>query len=329
MIDNDRSQPNGGLFELLAAAAYSRAGGRVSFRDDKPGGPRSHDLDVFLNGKFWAVECKRMETSAYGDAERNFMREIWAPSSAYLAHIRRSVIASVDFKVELKDVPSSYMTIKTKDFLASEQYSLLWNDEISGGSIGEMDLSPLQQLLKTDSVLVSGSKMLALLLGRYIRGANMIWVLSAKSETGPRYIDECDLAIALNWQCVADGSIAAKARAITTHLSKAVTQLPAGVASIVHIGFEAVDGDVVEAARHTRIVQTMRSFDPGVAKLEYVYCHYFAPESPPEELFAFDETTQWLPLKPSGPPPLEIGNLISPDNVLWRPGWHWKPPASG
>ena len=125
LIDNDRRQPNGGLFELLVAAAYSRAGGRVSFREEKPGGPRSHDLDVFLRGKVWAVECKRMETSAYGDAERNLMREIWAPSSAYLTHIRRSVIASVDFKVELKDVPSSYMTSKTKEFLASRQCSLL------------------------------------------------------------------------------------------------------------------------------------------------------------------------------------------------------------
>ncbi len=144
--------------------------------------------------------------------------------------------------------------------------------------MGDLDLSPLQELLRTDSVLVSGSKMQALLLGRYIRGANMIWALNANSETGTRYIDECDFAVTLSWQCLAEGSIVAKARGITTHLSGAVTQLPTGAASVVHIGFEAVDGDVVEAARHARIIQTVRTFDPGVAKLEYVYCHYFAPE---------------------------------------------------
>lgn len=326
LIQNDRSQPNGGLFELLVAAAYSRAGGQVSFREERPGGPRSHDLDVFLRGKAWAVECKRMETSAYGEAERNLMRDIWAPSSAYLTHIRRSVIASVDFIVELKEVSPSYLTSKTKNFLELRQCSLLWSDEVSRGYMGDLDLGPLQELLKTDDVLVSGSKMQALLLGRYIRGANMIWALNANSKTGPRYISDCDFAVALNWQCLAEASIAAKARSITTHLSRAVTQLPAGAASVVHIGFEAVDGDVVEVARHARIIQTVQTFDPGIANIEYVYCHYFAPESPPEELFAFDETSQWLPLKPSGPPPLRMGSLVSPDSVPWRPGWHWEPP---
>jgi hypothetical protein len=89
-----------------------------------------------------------------------------------------------------------------------------------------MDLNPLQQLLKTDSVLVSGSKTQALLLGRYVRRANMIWGLSTRSDTGPRYIDVCGFAVALNWQCVAEDSVVVKARAITDHLSKAVTQLP-------------------------------------------------------------------------------------------------------
>ena len=65
-----KSQPNGGLFEILVAAAYARAGGKVSFRTELPGVAKTYDLDVELNGKKWAVECKRIETGDYADNER-------------------------------------------------------------------------------------------------------------------------------------------------------------------------------------------------------------------------------------------------------------------
>lgn len=32
-------------------------------------------------------------------------------------------------------------------------------------------------------------------------------------------------------------------------------------------------------------------------QLEYVYCHYFVPESPPNERWAFDETAQWCAVR--------------------------------
>ena len=63
----DKSQPNGTLFELLVAAAYSRAGGEVTFRLGRPGIERTFDLDVTLNGNKWAIECKRIETGEYAD----------------------------------------------------------------------------------------------------------------------------------------------------------------------------------------------------------------------------------------------------------------------
>lgn len=66
LIGSEKRQPNGGLFELLVAAAYRHAGGEVAFRKELPGRARTHDMDVHVDGRAWAVECKRMETSCRG-----------------------------------------------------------------------------------------------------------------------------------------------------------------------------------------------------------------------------------------------------------------------
>lgn len=292
LVHKNKGQPNGSLLELLVAASYARSGGRVTFRQEKPGEAKSHDMDVTIRGKAWAVECKRMETSEYGDQERMRMRDLWKKACHLLVEIRRNVITNVEFRVEISEVDPDYLTARTVQFLRSGQHTFIWHDDTASGSIGDMDLEPLQTLLKTDSVLTTGSKMQALLLGRYVPRSRMIWALEARSDGSPRYIDECKLAVALHWQCTADASISAKARPITHHLAKAVTQLPKGVPAIIHVAFESVDGDDVEAVRHAKILDTVRGFDAGDADVEYVYCHYLAPESPPDELFAYDETVQ-------------------------------------
>ncbi len=50
IVGPERSQPNGGLFELLVAAAYRRAGATVAFRPERPGTAKTYDMDVCLSG---------------------------------------------------------------------------------------------------------------------------------------------------------------------------------------------------------------------------------------------------------------------------------------
>ena len=75
LLGAERAQPNGGIFELLVAAAYRRAGADVAFIPERPSA-RTHDLDVTLGGRTWAIECKRMETGDYGERERQLIREL-------------------------------------------------------------------------------------------------------------------------------------------------------------------------------------------------------------------------------------------------------------
>lgn len=75
------------------------------FVPEQRGGTRTHDMDVALDGRFYAVECKRMEVSDFGETERARARELWRPSSAHLASILRSTFARVEFLMPIADVP--------------------------------------------------------------------------------------------------------------------------------------------------------------------------------------------------------------------------------
>jgi hypothetical protein len=324
LVAAEKRQPNGGLFELLVASAYRRAGAEVEFLEERPGQGKTHDMNIRLKGRSWAVECKRMETGEYGERERARMRELWGPSEAWLSHHKRSVFCDAHFEVEIHAVPAVYLTNKVKQWLASFPPSLLWNDEIGRGVVGDLDLQPLRTVLDTDYVLGTSTRTLELLAGRYVRTANYISLLGAKLTVNPRYIEDCDLAILLRWESASPASIDRKARDILSKLSEATDQLPDGTPGIVHIGFEAVEGDHVEKARYKKILETARRFDPGAKKLEYVYCHYLVPESPPDHVWAYNETTQWCTIRPRGPRPVEDLFLVLPPAAERRPGAYWQ-----
>lgn len=329
IVGPERSQPNGGVFELLAAAAYGRRGAGVSFRTEEPGRAKSWDIDVELEGRRYAVECKRMEVSEYGERERAQMRELWRPACELVVKAEVSAFCNVDFCVPVFDVTAGYLAEKAREWLASGLPSLLWKDGISEGVIGEMDLTPLKEVLRNDDVLAAGTRLHQLLTGRYIRHANYVQLLRYKFGISPRYIGECDRAILLRWQSSAAASISAKARDVVRKLAEATRQLPPDTDSIVHIGFEAVEGDAVERARFEKVLASTAAFDPEGKPLRYVYCHYFVPESPPDKAWAFDETVQWRRISGNLPRPLERPFLVLPDTDGMREGPHWESCISG
>ena len=91
--------------------------------------------------------------------------------------------------------------------------------------------------------------------------------------------------------CDASDTLRAKVQHFRRELAKAVEQLPTGVPSAVHLGFEAYDGEGVEAIRYKRLKEEMMTgFNPGTKELEVVYCHLFEFESTPTENWAVNET---------------------------------------
>jgi hypothetical protein len=320
----ESAQPNGGLFELLIAAAYARAGWRVAFKSVQPGISRTYDLDIEKDGKCYAVECKRMEDSEYVEQERLCMRRLWKVPCLLLANKEeRSAYLDVRIKIEVKDVPAEYLLNKVLGFIESGMPSLLWDDAIASGVVGDLDLSAIQESLKTGYLLYPGPVFNKLLTGSYRRYDSMIAALRIKHAICPHFVDQLDLAIAARWSCVSEVAIDKKARDIQGKLVEANAQLPIDIPGIIHIGFEALSGDDIEQRRYEKIMGRARSFDPRSSRLEFIYCHYFAPEATPEETWAIDETVQWIGIRKSDQP-LKNGTVILPeDEGLRRKGVHW------
>lgn len=324
MVNNERAQPNGTLFELLVAACYRRAGAQVAFVEEQAGLAKTHDLDVTLAGVTWAVECKRMEVGEYGERERQRVGALWQGSGELLVSLERNALCFVAFRTEIEKAPADYLAAKVQRWLASGKAEFLWADDVGEGRIGTLDLGPLQRVLQTDYVLGSSRRILQLLTGRYARNANYRTMLRTKPGENPRYVDACDLAVVLEWESRSPEATDGKARDIRKLLSKANEQLPDGRPSVVHIGLEAVEGDRVELMRYDKILATARGFDPEGKQLEHIYCHYFVPESPPDECWAFDETTQWCAIRKRHPKPLGDVSLVLPAAAVNRTGPHWQ-----
>jgi hypothetical protein len=127
----------------------------------------------------------------------------------------------------------------------------------------------------------------------------------------------------MHWESVSEAAISGRARDIRKRLSEATQQLPVDRRSIVHIGFEAVDGDAVERRHYAKVHDIVRSFDPRGKRLEYVFCHYFVPKSPPAQCWAYNGMAQWYPIHPAGPAPVKKIFLVMPEAVEFRAGQHW------
>ena len=322
LLGAGRGQPNGPLFEMLVAIAYRRDGARVSFKPEKRGVAKTHDLDVEVHGRSWAVECKRLESGDYAESERARMRELWSPASRMIVPTGRSVYLKVDFKLEMQDVPLNYLVDIVTKYLRMSERSFLWDDSFGQGVIGELDLEPLQEALKQGYIMYPGPVYSKLLTGSYQRYDSMNVVHKVKFAENPHYIDEIGQAIVARWSSHSSQAIEKKARDIKRKLFAANKQLPDDKPGVIHIGIEALGADEIEARRYEKIMETINDFDPMGKPLSYVYWHYFAPEASPEETWAIDETFQWRGIG-SLTRPLKVTSLILPSDSVGRVGMHW------
>jgi len=324
MLGPERRQPNGGLFELLVAAAYRREGAEVRFVPEQPGVKKMHDMDIRIRGQEWAVECKRMELGEYTEKERSRARELWLPTAHEVQRRGLDVLAKVRFASELDDISPEYLARHTAQwmsggFLAPHR----WEDRNGSGCIERLDMSRLKALLKTDDIALHSARMMELLTGEYKRNAKIIHILLAKMAENPLYVAECDQAIVLDWESHSPAAIDGKARDVLKRLADGVRQLPDDRPGVIHIGFEAVDGDDVERLRYDKVVRTITNFDPQGKGLEHVYVHWFAPESSPNRSEAFDETCHWAGRRPEHLRPLRDDMLVLAPDGPTREAVHW------
>jgi hypothetical protein len=93
---------------------------------------------------------------------------------------------------------------------------------------------------------------------------------------------------------------------------------------VVHVGYEAQDGNSVDDFRHQLNRIEMKTFDPGGSRLRWVYGNYLSPEhtNDPNESAALSETTATYRIgRHQTSDPLR-GHLLFSDEP-GTPGYHW------
>ena len=325
MVTKEKAQPNGCIFELLVAAAYLREGGAVVFLDEKPGVAKTHDMDVQLRGVSYAVECKRLEGSEYQEKERGIARNLWMPVARHVEELKMSVRCDIEYIAELSAVPHNYLANKAQQWISQgARHSLSWSDDYSIGNLSHLDLMPLQRELEDSEIALNGTRMHELLLGKYKRNASVLTNLFMHRADNPLYIKACERGAVCNWSSVNQAATESKARDVLKRVSEGCAQLTDGRRGVVHIGLEAVEGNDVERARYDRLRRSLKGFDTKGKLLEYVYIHWFAPESPPAEAYSFDESRHCEVIRPMGSYPIQEFLVLpagAPNDT--RAGGHW------
>jgi hypothetical protein len=325
IVGPERRQPNGGIFEILVGAAYRETGARVAFVPETPGLGKKHDLDVEREGQVWAVECKRLEHPEYEERERAEARRLWRLPASLLVQSKTSALLDVSFTVELSQVRDAYLAHHIERFLRDGRFSFKWRDQVSHGTIRPLDLKAYQDALKETAILTIGSRTYSLLTGEYVRNASYLAVLNHQPADNPRFTDKCDFAALLRWQSVSEEAVDKRARDVRKRLSDALAQIPSGTPAAIHIGFETVEGQIVEDRRYDKVRSTIAAFDYGGKDVRAVFVHYFIPESHPDGNWFFDETVVWWASSPDAALLNDYATLVIPPEVAAnRPGVHWK-----
>ncbi len=81
-------------------------------------------------------------------------------------------------------------------------------------------------------------------------------------------------------------------------VARASEQLSGHRKGVIHVGYEAVGGNSVDARRHLLNLREMQTFEPGESGLRMVYGNYFTPElvTARNESAAVSETTALYPV---------------------------------
>jgi hypothetical protein len=137
------------------------------------------------------------------------------------------------------------------------------------------------------------------------------------------YWAEIHYACAAFWVCDASAEVEKRARDIRGHLAKAVRQLQGSTRSSIHVGIETHDAVVVEDERLNRILRTVSNLDGAGTKLDWIFCHLMSPESPPDNMWEFGETTVQRQQR-AGEPPLSAPLLVVPGGNGTGDGVHWR-----
>ena len=301
MFYDNNNNTDSALFEILVALCYVENGWQAEFIPETHN--KTPDIKVTKGDITLYVECKRLQkVTDYSDNERQAWLRRWSLLSKEMLRHRTSAFVDVTFKKEIDSTPED---LPAKAFKGLARYGVLAegvsveNDDIVLRA-KHIKMNRIHNHLNKWKVRFGSAQMNFLIDDEWTPEASYTHLISCKKEqsTEPHsgmfgwFITNVSHVFAAKWKCVADASIEKKAKDVTKHLSKAVKQAPADARTVIHIGYETLNGPIVEVARDQKIVSTLNSFDFGDKDIACVFCHSFQSRTFPDGEYDFAETTR-------------------------------------
>lgn len=329
LLEDPGGDPDGTLFELLVAAAYVRNGWtRVELLKESKSS-KTPDLRVSSGAQDVFVECKRFRASStYSLAERDAFWRMWSAIGRAVVEQELSLAIEITFHEELEGLDDDVLwaTIGPQLEPGSRSAQTVETDVLTA-IVRPARLAEVQRALDDSMLRWPSSQVFELLMGNFEPFHS--YALTGRvlpSSEYPFFVESVSAATCVRWACDNPGAIRRKARHIRRMLAEATKQLPPGVPGVVHIGLEALDGDLVERHRFSRIKEELARFDPGDRRLEWVFGHVFAPYVPPHTNWELAETGFWASAW-NGRMPLPLQRsqtLVLPDEHTKEGGVHWS-----
>ena len=326
LMTTGRRQPDDGLFELLIAGTYKRHAWKdVAFVEERPGVARTQDLFVSAPRRRWAVECKRVNRSGYEADEFHRGKHLASPIHELCKNRNSSLLVEVAYRVELSEIGDMYLQDRVEALLR-ERSKDQWDDAISYGRVREIDWRLARTVLQHDDIFFGSSRMIELLAGSFDHHSDYSvaadWVPARKH---PLHATRIRQASVVRWLSTSPDAAWRKARHFRQMVARAATQLPGDCPGVVHVGYEAQDGNSVDWLRHRLNRAEMRTFDPGQSRLRWVYGNYLSPEhtNARNESAAISETTAAYKIGHHGTAEPLPSHLLFGDDP-GTPGDHWR-----
>lgn len=330
LLSPRNEHPDGGIYELVAAARYAPVASSVGFISE--GSSPTSDLRATINNSNEIqIECKRLRPSMYELRETAKVQEMFHELSSVIHAERLSVHINVNFLQSLPSVDRTYLAEKVQN--AANSTLVLpdgypWKDEVAEGVVRDADLDAVRADIQ-DTYLLFGPKLARLLSRRIVREGSYLMAIQARpNSSDPRYIDTIDYGSVVTWQCEAEESIEARARHVKSKLAEIDRQLENASYGIAHIGMDAERDPQTADLRRAKNLDAVRYFKPNSAMRE-VHLHYYLPRVAETAAWMIDETVDSNSI--SGAGLLEDARILTgeePDIDTHVPAWHLPPPPT-
>lgn len=325
-VSGDATQPEGTLYELLVAGAWSDRGYAVRFVPEQRGVTRTPDLEVARGRSRWAVEAKRMMPSAYQKREMEAGQAIAARLHDLSEAVGHSVVVDVIYHRQLTDYPKEFLADQVQEFLPVHALRVIEREDAA------ILMRPVawpicRRVLASDCVFIGSTRMMELVSGGHNHDlSHSLRARCRREPDRPSYADHIYHASLVNWVCVSPVALNARARHFKKKLIDAEGQLPDDRPGVIHVGMESSGRPESDLRRHFHNSWEAADLVRGKSRLRWVYGNYFKTEATtrPNESLAMEETVASYKVgQHRTRDPLAGKLLLSDDEGTTRWGAYW------